>query len=255
MELIKGVVNYNSTLFLKKSRTLIISDLHIGAEEELINKGILIPKTQIRNTLLLIKKAIKKFAPEKIILNGDVKHEFGTINKQEWDETIKIIDYLRKKAELIIIKGNHDVIIEPILKKRGLKTKSYELIDNYYITHGHKLPETKEEKGAFKKADTIIIGHEHPTITLDNGVRKEKYKSFIIGDYITGSSAKDSNSKKIIIMPSTYPLIEGSNILRSTISPFSNKIMNAEAILIEGNKEYYFGRIKDLLKNNLITEE
>jgi len=42
-----------------------------------------------------MKKLILKFPwvkPEIVIINGDLKHEFGRISRQEWNDVVKIIE-------------------------------------------------------------------------------------------------------------------------------------------------------------------
>ena len=44
---------------------------------------------------------------ETIIVNGDLKHEFGAISEQEWRNVLKLLDYLGQHCgEIILIKGN-----------------------------------------------------------------------------------------------------------------------------------------------------
>ena len=37
------------------------------------------------------------------VINGDLKHEFGIINRQEWDGVLKIIDLILKYSKNIIL--------------------------------------------------------------------------------------------------------------------------------------------------------
>ena len=67
---------------------------------------------------------------DKIVINGDLKHEFGTISDQEWRHTLRLLDYLGKKCkEIILIKGNHDNILGPIANKRNVKVLEHFLIE------------------------------------------------------------------------------------------------------------------------------
>ena len=62
----------------------------------------------------------------EIIINGDIKHEFGTISEQEWRHTLRLLDFLSRYCdEVILIKGNHDMILGPIAKKRNVKVLEY----------------------------------------------------------------------------------------------------------------------------------
>jgi len=69
-------------LCLLIDKTLIISDIHIGYEEELNKKGILIPRLSFIEIGKRLEKIMKevKGKIDTIIINGDIKHEFGTIS-------------------------------------------------------------------------------------------------------------------------------------------------------------------------------
>ena len=96
-------------LYLEKQKILIIADIHIGYEEALNKQGILVPRTSFKDIVKRFEKIIKQIGkPNKIIINGDIKHEFGTISETEWRHTLRFLDLLAKHSkEVILIKGNH----------------------------------------------------------------------------------------------------------------------------------------------------
>ena len=99
------------------------------------------------------------------------------------------------------------------------------------ITHGHKIIDAD--------VDTIIIGHEHPAIGIVSNNRREVFKSYIVSRY------KD---KELIVLPSMFPLIPGSDLLREkTLSPYINNIDEAIAFLMDDHYNIYPGvKIKKL---------
>ncbi|MDO8627401.1 MAG: phosphoesterase, partial [Candidatus Diapherotrites archaeon] len=100
--------------------------------------------------------------------------------------------------------------------------------------HGDSLKFFKE----FLKAKTIIIGHDHPAISLREGVKMEKFKCFLKGKY---------EQKKIIVLPSMNQLSEGSNVLSEKMSsPFLKQNLDNFELWVVGDKTYYFGKIEDL---------
>ncbi len=117
---------------------LIIGDLHIGLEEAMNKQGILIPRFQLDDLFKIFNKIFSKRTFKRIIINGDLKHEFGEISKQEWRDTLRVLDYLLEKGEVILIKGNHDTILDPIANKKNLKIIDKLDIDNISIVHGDK---------------------------------------------------------------------------------------------------------------------
>ena len=215
-------------LALKYKDILIIGDLHFGFEESLVKKGILLPYSQLKQTLERLDKIVKKAKPKKIILNGDIKDEFGTISDQEWRDTLKFIDHLQEKTELIFIKGNHDTILEPLAKKRNIQVKERFDIDDVTILHGDNLLKNLKK--------TIIMSHEHPAISFRERP-DEKFKCFLVGKYKTHN---------LIILPSFNLLVPGSGITREEFhSPYIKNAENFNVFVVQ-DKIYDFGKVKNL---------
>ncbi|MDP4012342.1 MAG: metallophosphoesterase [Candidatus Nanoarchaeia archaeon] len=218
-------------LGLKFKDNLIIGDLQIGYEESLNKQGLMIPRFQLKDIMKELEKIFSKYKFKRIILNGDIKHEFGRISDQEWKDTLKIIDYLQQHGEVILIKGNHDTILEPIAKKRNLKTIEYYKEGDVIILHGHKIiPDLSK---------IIIIGHEHPAVSFKERP-SEKFKCFLKGKY---------EKSTLIVMPSLNMLTVGTDITQANfLSPFlSGNLNNFEIYVVEENKIYNFGKLKNLI--------
>jgi len=235
MEISKGIEIIDLALYLKKQKTLIVSDFHVGYEESIAKQGILVPRFQFEDTIKRLKEIFKKAKPKTIVVNGDLKHEFGEISEQEWRDTLKLLDFLLKNClNLILVRGNHDTILGPIAKKRNINCLPQYLIDDILIMHGDKLPEDY----VLKDVNKIIIAHEHPCISLKEESKVEKYKCFLKGSY---------KNKELIVQPSFNLVTEGTDVLREELlSPFlAQKLENFE-VWIASDKTYYFGKIKDL---------
>ncbi len=230
----KGIEIIDLTLYLKKHKTLIVGDLHIGMEEALNTKGVLIPRFQFKELMDRLAKIVNVAKPKKIILIGDVKHEFGVITETEWRNIVRLIDFLKEKAELQIIKGNHDAIVLPIAKKRNIPVSDHIAIGDFYLCHGHKLPTDQD----FKEAKTIIMGHEHPAIGLEDGPRRETYKCFLVGRY---------KRKNLIVLPSLSTLSEGTDVTKEQfLSPLIKNIGDFKFYIV-ADKVYEFGKVKDVM--------
>ncbi|MBI2101288.1 metallophosphoesterase [Candidatus Woesearchaeota archaeon] len=218
--------------------TLVIADAHIGYEEALNKQGILVPRLQFDEMVKKmgsIFKALKGKTIKTIVINGDLKHEFGTISEQEWRNTLKFLDLLAKHCqEIVLVKGNHDTILGPIAKKRNVKVVDNVIIGNVLVTHGDKIPDKKTLKGA----STIIIGHEHPAVSLKEGARVEKVKCFLKGRY---------KGKCLIAQPSFNTMIEGTNLLRDIIlSPFLKQNLDNFEVYVVEDEVYGFGKVGKL---------
>ena len=196
---------YNS---LKIGKFLVVSDLHSGIESLMLEKGALFPKIinkKMLDDLLLLQEITKT---KSLIINGDIKHEFG----KELAVILDLKNFFKKLKEfweeIIIIKGNHDLFIEnvafslkiPVFKRINIKNR-------FVITHGDKYYED------FKKK-TFIIGNEHPFLKIRE-LNVEK-PVFLVNKYL-------------IVLPAFNTFLKGSNILnRNFLSPYFNYLEGDE---------------------------
>ncbi len=236
--MIKGIEIIDLGLLLKNEKILVLADFHIGYEETLNKQGILVPKFQFKDIIKRLTKIFSELKKDKlkIIINGDIKHEFGTISEQEWRETLRLLDFLTKFCdEIILIKGNHDTIIGPIAKKKNIKIVEHYLTKKgILITHGHKIP----KKEILKKTKTIIIAHEHPAISLREDIRTEKFKCFLKGRW---------KRKSLIVMPSFCLATEGTDVLsEKLLSQFLGQDISNFEVFVVADKVYDFGKLKNL---------
>lgn len=231
MEISKGLKIVDTSLWFEAEKVLVINDLHIGYEEALHRKGILVPRSQLEQIIDKLKLILHQTKPNKIIINGDLKHEFGKVLRQEWREVLEFLDFLLQNVpEVIIIKGNHDPIIKPIADKKGVAVINEYKVGDTLIIHGDELVETDAKR--------IVIGHEHPAITIREGSKWEKYKCFLKGKW---------QKKELIAVPSFNPLLEGTDILKEQLlSPFLENIENFEIYVVGEKGVFFFGKIKEL---------
>ena len=93
-------------LAIYANKTLIFTDFHIGYEEALNKQGLMVPRLQFNEIMKRIANIFSKLKNKKIdriIVNGDLKHEFGTISEQEWRHTLKLLDYLGRYCREIVL--------------------------------------------------------------------------------------------------------------------------------------------------------
>jgi len=225
-------------LSIYTNKTLIVTDFHIGYEEALNKQGLMVPRFQFDEIMKRLGKVFSKLKGKKIdriIINGDLKHEFGTISDQEWRHTLRLLDYFSKYCkEIILIKGNHDNILGPIAKKRNVRVLDHYLIGNILVLHGDKIP----KKELLKDVKTIIIGHEHPAVSIKDGPRTETFKAFLVGKW---------KKHNLIAQPSFNLVTEGNDILKEEVlSPFLKGNLKKFDAIIVADKLYKFGKLKDL---------
>src|SRR3989338_8075518 len=258
MKILNGIDLIDLAIYTRK--TLIVTDFHIGYEEALNKQGLMVPRLQFQETMERLEKIfsrLKNKSVERIIVNGDLKHEFGTISEQEWRHTLKLLDYFGQHCnEIILIKGNHDSILGPIAKKRNVRVLDHFVIglmekiniknkiqksfknnhnkNKTLVIHGDEIP----DKTLLKGISTVIIGHEHPAVSIKEGPRAELFKAFLIGKW------KKFN---LIAQPSFNLVVEGTDVLKEEVlSPFlKGNLRNFDAVVV-ADKLYGFGKLGDL---------
>ena len=289
MKILNNIEIVDLSLYIDKH--LVLADFHIGYEESLNKQGILVPRFQYEETIKRLEGIflrLKNREIEKIIVNGDLKHEFGTISEQEWRLTLRLLDFLGNHCrEVILIKGNHDTILGPIAQKRNVKVLEHYLIEgkapilktlkkesllrkiiknpikkasinkkalkllknksinksfkkiknnegNILVIHGDKIP----GKELLDSASTIVIGHEHPAISIKEGPRAELFKCYLVGKW---------KNKNLIALPSFNLVNEGMDILKEEIlSPFLQQNLRNFDVFVVADKVYGFGKLRDL---------
>jgi len=239
MELSSGIEIIDLGLYLHNSKALVISDLQLGYEESLNRKGILVPRFQFKDIIDRLEKMFKvlkerRLALDIFVIDGDLKHDFGHITNQEWREILKLFDYVKRFCpRIIVVKGNHDMVLAPVIRKRDVELVEELILGDVLFLHGHELPLEVD-----KKVKTIVIGHEHPALTLREGHSKEQFKCFLKGTW---------KKYQLIVLPSFNPVIPGSDMLtEKRLSPFLGNLKNFEAFIVE-DKVYYFGKLKKLM--------
>jgi putative SbcD/Mre11-related phosphoesterase len=138
----------------------------------------------------------EKVKIKEIVLLGDLKHEFGLISDSEWRDVSRLINYLSKKCEkLIVLKGNHDIKLGPILRKKEIELEDFYKKSvkgkNYRFIHGDKLfkqvfgqgLDVRQTNRQTLRQEILIMGHLHPSISLSDEYKKERYKCFLKGNW------------------------------------------------------------------------
>lgn len=235
-EIATGIEIRGLALWIPNEKALIIADPHIGFEESLNKEGVFVPRLQYKTLEKRLAGILATLKPSIVIINGDLKDEFGTISEQEWREVMGVLSLIEKYCRnIILVKGNHDTILGPIAKIRNIKFVNYFVLGDCYIVHGDAMP----MDSFYKKAKNVIIGHEHPAVTLREGPKSEKFKCFLKGNY---------NGKTLIVMPSFNFVIEGSDLLsENRLSPFLQQSLDDFRVFIVSEKTAYdFGSLGDL---------
>ena len=207
----------DTALYVPERRTLVIADLHVGFEDALHRDGALVPRGHLRALLERLERllcaigASERSPFERVIVNGDLRHQFGPLTAREWQESQRLLEALtRVSREVILVEGNHDGNLAMLAEDHESVTvrRSYRLGALLFL-HGDHEPE-----GISPEVRTLVIGHEHPAVGLRDRVtgRAELYKCFLAGP--------GPGRRTLLVQPAFNPWTQGSDLLRETpLSP------------------------------------
>jgi len=248
MEIFKGieVINGFKAIYVRELDLIVISDLQLGEELYLAEeKGIFVPQIQFREIKSELSTIFRKAGATRILINGDVKHEFGEASKQEWREVIELVEFLRKKVkEIIVVRGNHDNYLLNIASKINIQ-----IFDPFYIEKGYLFAHGHKKFSYPKNFHTLIIGHEEPAIIIRHGFDKIKLPALLYG--------KMKNGKRIICLPAFSTLSSGTEINaideNDLLSPILKEDVDLDELEVVGiDKEVgalSFGKLKEIRIN------
>jgi putative SbcD/Mre11-related phosphoesterase len=193
---------------------------------------------------IIFKRITAIYTLKKIILLGDIKHNFH-FQREEVSDLRNFLKFLEKylpKENIILIKGNHDTFT-----LKDYELKDFHIENELAFTHGEiAFPELFNNKNI----KTIITSHIHPAVLIKDkiNIKKEKYKCFLVGKY---------KRKQFIILPSFFSITEGTEINEYTkgekysqIVP-REKLKSFETYVVGKNGIYDFGKYGKLSNNSI----
>jgi putative SbcD/Mre11-related phosphoesterase len=144
------------------AKTLVTADLHIGWEMALQEKGIHVPNQTLKLQHRL-NALLRRHTPDRLVVLGDVKYSVVTADAGEWRDIPDFFsEALKHVQEIIVVRGNHDANLEPLLPENvKLQPATGIIIDDVGLFHGHKWPAP-----TLLKCRTLVMGHLHPVVTF-----------------------------------------------------------------------------------------
>lgn len=197
--------------FLTDEKVLVVADMHLGAEAALEYEGLSIPRVQTRKIEEYMVGIIEMVHPSKVIVAGDLKHNFSRNLTQEWQDVERFIRVLRGKALLQVVRGNHDNYLNIILREHGIPFRNEVNVSGVRLLHGHK--------GELRNK-TTIIGHIHPSIRLRDDV---------------GASLKDQcflldRDRRVLVLPALSLVAYGTDVVSHPSSDGMSPLLSDEGL-------------------------
>ena len=213
------IVGFKPVLYVKSEDALVVADIHLGYEEAMALQGAFFPRLQLKKALKTISEARGLIETRRIIVNGDIKHSFDKLLRQERLEVEEFVVKLQGMGfkELIFIRGNHDNYVTPLLRRLGVTIveDALDVGGGIRLTHGHLDLELS--------SDVTVIGHEHPAIQVNVGGSKIKLAALLLipttrsslivampalGLYQTGNTITMDRDKFLSPLVRSYGIIE-----------------------------------------------
>ncbi|MDY6776654.1 MAG: metallophosphoesterase [Candidatus Nanohaloarchaea archaeon] len=202
-----------------------VSDLHLGLESLMADQGVLMPKFQLEEMKEDLEKILEEKEPERLVVCGDVKHEFSETSYGEREEVQELLDFLAGKVEeVLLVKGNHDnYLIYAVDDYENVELEDRFVLGDVVFVHGHEILEDLETLDA----DYVVMGHEHPAVVMEDEVGiEEKLPAFLYGEMGESERRPDNregkedsqsavhDGRKLLVLPAFSKLAEGSKVNR-----------------------------------------
>lgn len=189
------------SLFWEEEKALIVSDLHFGKTGHFRKWGIGVPQHVYKEDLQRLVSLLHYFNPAKLIVVGDFFHSSANTELdwfKRWRESFASL-------QIILVRGNHDILNDAWYKKAAIGVVSPTLQLNSFL-FSHDQCETNGDVYRF-------CGHIHPGIII-NGLGKQslRFPCFYFGENhcilpafskFTGAVAMDKSAAKAV-----YAIVE-----------------------------------------------
>jgi hypothetical protein len=177
-------------------RLLVVADYHAGIEAGLrYERGVeLESAADVR--LARIERLLDRTAPDRLLVLGDLVHRIGPPDGTEVDELRTLVETVTARVPMTLVPGNHDGGVADAVAGFDLDLEldrhrdpdadhgtgrdddpdsdaaRFEVVDPAGVRygpvgflHGHTWPAPD-----LLRADVICMGHEHPTVKLEDAV-------------------------------------------------------------------------------------
>lgn len=150
-------------IYWKQEKALIAADVHLGKVGHFRKAGIAVPRDMEQTDLSELSDLIYEYKPSKLIFLGDLFH--SDMNA-DW-EWFRMWRQQHKKLEIVLIRGNHDIIHDKYYLELNITLHNDLQIGPFLMLH-HPLPEDHLEN----IDGYVFCGHIHPGVHLSGRGRQ-----------------------------------------------------------------------------------
>jgi len=155
----------DKALLWRTSKTLIVSDIHIGKAAHFRKNGIALPKAVNSENLWRLANLLLDTQASRLLILGDLVH---SAHNQEWEQ---FVDFRANfpHLEVVLVRGNHDILPDHHYQNAEINcvTELYE--DGFYFTHD---PASDRREQNLTSENYHLCGHLHPAVLLRGTARQ-----------------------------------------------------------------------------------
>ena len=218
LEICAGIwLDYRRAVYLEEERILCVADLHLGYAWAHRFSGQLMPLRGEEDLLGRLADLCSFYKPAHLAVLGDIVHQAVPVSEIA-DELQTLFIGLREICGLKLVLGNHD----KKLKKLTAHMSDLEFVpqietETFLLTHGNTPARAPKDK-------FVLMGHEHPSISLGDGIRSAKFPCFMV-------------SKRVLLLPAFSLWAAGTDIRSyEFMSALAREARFTQAVAICGKK-------------------
>ena len=156
-------------VFWPAQQTLLIADLHLGKAAAFRRAGLAIPEGDTADTLERCTQIIKRYAPERLILLGDILHTRLGADPQ-LAQHIQRWRAQHATLPIVAIQGNHDRELDAL---NGVLDCQSEGINEAGLGLFHHPPEQT-------MVSAWVAGHWHPVAAIEGAGDRLRLPAFVL---------------------------------------------------------------------------
>lgn len=187
---------------------LVVADLHVGRGAA---SNVELPVGDGSEMVERLEGLCAECDPAEVVVAGDLLHSFETVPRLV-DDTLDGIRRVAREygARTVVTPGNHDTMLDTVWS--GPTEPEYRLGDGTVVCHGHVEPEAD--------ADRYVIGHDHPTISLQGRRRP----CTLVGESVYQGA-------DLVMLPSFNRLVRGVEVNAMSAADFMSPLVtDADAL-------------------------
>ena len=205
LEIASGLwIDARRAAWLSDARVLVVADLHLGYAWAHRHAGQLLPVATGEDTLPRLRVLIDEYEPRELVLLGDIVHAAAPVPAL-LDSLRALVQEFAARTILRAVLGNHDRHLAALLRDAAidLPLRTAHRVPPHHLLHGDGDDQVTAERHFAAIALTggrIIMGHEHPVISLSDGVASHlRAPCFLV-------------APELLILPAFSPWAAGADV-------------------------------------------